>query len=122
MRYREVSEYIIKSTGRMLVLMLGQDLPLIRFTHGQRIVYTTVPFGPHPDSVYDWARSSPVKFTERQVEKAIESGLVARDGNKIWLSNAGHSLARPCTDVWGPIIDEHFRSQGYTTDWRKMRD
>lgn len=118
-KYKEVSAYIPKSTGRMLVLMLGQDLPLIRFVRGKRTMYTTAPLGPHPDQIYDWERSSPVIFTERQVEKAIEAGVVTREGDKVFLTNGGHSLAKPCTDMWGPIIDDYFK--GYT-DWRTWRD
>jgi hypothetical protein len=121
-KYKEVSDYIPKSTGYMLTLMRGQDLPLVRFTRGKRVVYTTIPFGPHADSVYDWDRSSPVKFTERQVQKALDACLVVLENNKVFLTNAGYMLSRPCADLWGPILDEYFRNQGYNIEWRTWRD
>jgi hypothetical protein len=106
----------------MVALMGGTGLPLIRYSSGLRVVYTADPFGPCHQVVYNWARSSPVRFTERHVEKALASGLVelaAGEGEEVRLSDAGRSLVEYCTRTWGPSIDEYFK--GYGVDWRKMR-
>jgi hypothetical protein len=113
---------VVKSTGYMITLMSGMNLPLVRFTRGQRVVYTTVPFGPIDPSVYDWTRSSPVRFTERHVEKALAAGFVVREDNNICLSGVGRLLAQPCSEVWGPLLDDYFHQVGYTCDWRKLRE
>lgn len=123
-RAKNVTEYVAKSTGRMVVLLAaatlqaGKDQPLRCYKRGQRAFYTLEGFGPRPGEIYDYERSSPVKFTERQVDKAVESGLLARDGDDVFLSRAGASLAAPCIAVWGPIIDDYFGGQGYNIDWR----
>lgn len=118
---RDVSAYIVKSTGRMVALMSGIGLPLQQYTRGQRTFYTVAPMGPRPglEAVYDWGCSSPVRFTHRQIEQALYSGLVARDGHTIVLSRAGASLANACSATWGPEIDEHFKG---CTDWRTWQN
>jgi hypothetical protein len=108
---RDVSAYIVKSTGLMVALIRGIGLPLQQYTRGRRTFYTVAPMGPRFgfEAVYDWECSSPVRFTHCQIEQALYSGLVARDGHDIVLSRAGISLANDCLATWGPEIDAHLK-------------
>lgn len=115
----DIQKIIVKSAGFMLALMFETQLPLTRFSRGERVVYTTPAFGPLPDNIYDWAKSSPVRFTERHVVRAIAAGIVRRDGDKVFPTSTGYDLALACSATWGPLIDEYFNRRGYNTDWRE---
>lgn len=111
---------VVKSAGRMLTLMHGTTLPLEKYVRGRRCFYTVKPFGPRPGFLYDWDRASPIRFTERQVEKAIAAGFVIREGGQVFMTIGGSSLAEQCSGTWKPEIDEYFKD--YNIDWRTMRD
>lgn len=119
----EVMRQIKKSAGRMVVLMYRTGLPLRHYAGRGRVLYTLEPFGPRPGQLaclYDWERNTPIRFTERHVEKAVEAGLVAPHNlDTIVLTEVGHLLGPACCCVWEPEIDRYFAGTG--VDWRILR-
>jgi hypothetical protein len=114
---------IAKSTGFMVALMSGTGLPLLKYPRGSRAYYTVGSLGPRPglETIFDWHAPSPVFFNEREVEKAIFSGLVARVGDEIHLTPSGVALSQACSNIWSPYIDDHFDVRKGWTDWRTWK-
>jgi hypothetical protein len=113
-----------KSTGRLLTLLHETRLPLRRYSKGSVVLYTTEPFGPRPglEIVYDWHRSSPVLFTQRHVDHALEAGLVEPGPVKDTFvpSFRGSKVAPDCVPIWGPEFDAYFnRWSAGALDWRR---
>lgn len=112
---------IPKSTGRLVAFLAGSGLPVLRFSRGSRVQYTSRVFGPRPETVVcDWDHKSPMKFNQREVDKALATGLVVRVGDEILLSEQGAFFAKACENIWGFEIDDYFK--GYNVDWRTIRD
>lgn len=113
---QEFTVDVPKSAGRMLTLMHEMNLPLTCYKNGR--LYTVTPFGPHPGEIYDWQLSSPVRFTQHHVDKAIALGLVHQIDNEVFTTEKGHSLAPECSKIWKFEIDDYFKRYG--VDWRTM--
>lgn len=116
---------ILKSVGRMLALMIGTDLPLVRYVRGGFYIYTIEPLGPEPhDSpLWDWRRSSPTKFEQKTIEEALVQGYVELDirecvDERLILTERGREVALACLPWWSPEIDQHFAGRGI--DWRDL--
>lgn len=116
---------ILKSVGRMLTLMIGTDLPLVRYVRGGFYIYTIEPLGPEPhDSpLWDWRRSSPTKFEQKTICDALVQGYVElniREGvdERLILTERGREVALACLPWWSPEIDQHFAGRGI--DWRDL--
>ena len=107
-----------KSTGRLLTLMLGTGLPLLRYQHGRIVIFTIAPLGPLPGCLFDWRRSSSVIFNERTVQNALDEGYLLAGCGEFELSSKGESVAERCRGVFGPVIDDHFKGRGI--DWRDL--
>jgi hypothetical protein len=108
-----------KSTGRLVTLMYGTKLPLMRYEHGKTVLFTIEPLGPAPHGIYDWARSSPVTFAQRTVDNAFEEGFLQKELNGSYvLAPKGQQIAPMCHEVWGAFITEHFVGRG--VDWHDL--
>lgn len=122
----QIRAAIRKTVGRMLALMLGTELPLLRYSSptGKYTFYTIEPLGPDPKylkiGLVDWQSSSPVWFGPRFVAQAHEAGFVDElpDGS-VALTELGLRAAQLCWHTYAPVIYDHFRNRGI--DWRKLR-
>jgi hypothetical protein len=117
-RPREISEYISKRMGYLMVLIRALDEPLVRYTRGGKVCYTPASLGPDSERPFNWGKASPVKFTEHQVEVAIERGFVGIEDEKVWLTRGGYSLARGCVEEWGREVYELVKD--LQVDWHRF--
>jgi hypothetical protein len=115
-----------KSVARMITLMICTDLPIRGFNRGSRKTYTLPPLGPRKglEGLYDWQRSSPIRFDQRTVDTALAAGLVQANPNSpkenidVCLTSVGVTVAAACRPLWEPEIEAYFDGRG--VNWIDM--
>jgi hypothetical protein len=109
----------------MIALMNIMGAPLIKCARGSRSFFTIPQFDPTDLPVVDWERSSPVWFSQHEVDKASRLHLVRPE---IWMGKehifleVETSIADECAEEWAPRFDEYFGSPYWRNGsprWRK---